>query len=67
MILKCDFFHSLWIVFLETSRRFDLSSRCLGYVLFSFAELNNDLPFLDLCIHVKEDGGTKITAIYKLL
>ena len=28
------------------------------------AELNNKLPFLDLCIHVKEDGGTKIT-IYR--
>ena len=27
-------------------------------------ELNNKLPFLDLCIHVKEDGGTKIT-IYR--
>ena len=31
------FFHSLWIVFLETSRRFDLSSRSLGHVMFSFA------------------------------
>ncbi len=37
MILKCDFFHSLWIVFLETSRRFDLSSRSLGHVMFCFA------------------------------
>ena len=27
-------------------------------------ELNNRLPFLDLCIHVKEDGGTKLT-IYR--
>ena len=27
-------------------------------------ELNNKLPFLDLCIHVIEDGGTKIT-IYR--
>ena len=26
--------------------------------------LNNKMPFLDLCIHVKEDGGTKIT-IYR--
>ena len=24
-------------------------------------ELNNKMPFLDLCIHVKEDWGTKIT------
>ena len=32
------FFHSLWIVFLETLRRFDLSSRSLGHVMmFSFA------------------------------
>ena len=30
-------FHSLWIVFLETSWRFDLSSRSLGHVMFSFA------------------------------
>ena len=30
-------FHSLWIVFLETSRHFDLSSRSLGHVMFSFA------------------------------
>ena len=37
MILKCDFFYSLWIVFLETSRRFDLSSRSRGHVMFSFA------------------------------
>ena len=37
MILKCDFFYLLWIVFLETSRRFDLSSRSLGHVMFSFA------------------------------
>ena len=28
-------------------------------------ELNNKLPFLDLCIHVKEDGGTKITIYWK--
>ena len=27
-------------------------------------ELNNKLPFLDLCINVREDGGTKIT-IYR--
>ena len=27
-------------------------------------ELNNKLPFLDLCIHVKEEGGAKIT-IYR--
>ena len=31
------FFHSLWIVFLETSRRFDLSSRSLGHVMVFFA------------------------------
>ena len=31
-------FHSLWIVFLETSRLFDLSSRNLGHGMFSFAE-----------------------------
>ena len=30
-------FHSLWIEFLETSRRVDLSSRSLGHVMFSFA------------------------------
>ena len=30
-------FHSLWIVCLETSRRFELSSRNLGHVMFSFA------------------------------
>ena len=30
-------FHSLWIVFLETSWCFDLSSRSLGHVMFSFA------------------------------
>ena len=113
-------FHSLWIVFVETSRRFDLSSRTrsLGHVISFYMEnfekialssapsppsmwlryvddtfvkiheydvdgftahinsidsniqfttepeLNNKLPFLDLCIHVKEDGGTKIT-IYR--
>ena len=31
------FFHSLWIMFLETLRRFDLSSGSLGHVMFSFA------------------------------
>ena len=36
MILKCDYFRSLCIVFLETSRRFDLSSRNLGHVMFFF-------------------------------
>ena len=30
-------FQSFWIVFLETSRRFDLSSRSLGHVMFSSA------------------------------
>ena len=28
-------------------------------------ELNNKLPFLDLCIHVKEDWGTNITIYQK--
>ena len=31
-------FHSLWIVFVETSRRFDLSSRSLGHVISFFPE-----------------------------
>ena len=39
MILKCDFFYSLWIVFLKTSRRFDLSSRSRGHVMFLLREL----------------------------
>ena len=37
MILKCVFFHTLWIVLLETSRCFDLSSRSLDHVMFCFA------------------------------
>ena len=37
MILKCDFFTHFGSCFFETSRRFDLSSRSLGHVMFSFA------------------------------
>ena len=33
------FFTDFGSLFLETSRRFDLSSRSLGHVMFSFAEL----------------------------
>ena len=36
--------HSLWIVFLETSRRFDLSTRSLGHVMFSSAITGYQLP-----------------------
>ena len=32
MILKCEIVHSLWIVFFETSQRFDFSTRSLGHI-----------------------------------
>ena len=37
MIEVKEFFYSLWIVFLKLSQRFDLSTRSLGHVMFSFA------------------------------